>query len=172
MVALQDEIAREVASALKAELLPGAGTGVQSERPPSDNLAAYTALLQGRQYSRAATDEAGHRKALDAYTEATRLDPGYALAYANQTIAWINISSLRTGPARQQAIAQARAAANTALAVDPEIGASYSAIAMVQSYVDHDWAGAEASLRRDMRLNPGSARSEEHTSELQSLMRT
>src|SRR3546814_17777251 len=28
---------------------------------------------------------------------------------------------------------------------------------MVQSYVDHDWAGAEASLRRDMRLNPGSA---------------
>src|SRR3546814_11550841 len=27
---------------------------------------------------------------------------------------------------------------------------------MVQSYVDHDWAGAEASLRRDMRLNPGS----------------
>src|SRR3546814_16180285 len=93
----------------------GAGTGVQSERPPSGNLAAYTALLQGRQYSRAATDEAGHRKALDAYTEATRLDPGYALAYANQTIAWINISSLRTGPARQQAIAQARAAANTAL---------------------------------------------------------
>src|SRR3546814_7150604 len=72
----------------------GAGTGVQSERPPSGNLAAYTALLQGRQYSRAATDEAGHRKALDAYTEATRLDPGYALAYANQTIAWINISSL------------------------------------------------------------------------------
>src|SRR3546814_20729742 len=42
-------------------------------------------------------------------------------------------------------------------AVDPEIGASYSAIAMVQSYVDHDWAGAEASWRRDMRLNPGSA---------------
>src|SRR3546814_6062814 len=71
--ALQDEITREVASALKAELLPGAGTGVQSERPPSGNLAAYTALLQGRQYSRAATDEAGHRKALDAYTEATRL---------------------------------------------------------------------------------------------------
>src|SRR3546814_21173146 len=89
--------------------------------------------------------------------EATRLDPGYALAYANQTIAWINISSLRTGPARQQAIAQARAAANTALAVDPEIGASYSAIAMVQSYVDHDWAGAEASLRPALRLKPGSA---------------
>src|SRR3546814_9003948 len=102
--ALQDEITREVARALKAELLPGAGTGVQSERPPSGNLAAYTALLQGRQYSRAATDEAGHRKALDAYTEATRLDPGYALAYANQTIAWIHISSLRPGPTRQQPI--------------------------------------------------------------------
>src|SRR3546814_1850038 len=106
---------------------------------------------------RAATDEAGHRKALDAYTEATRLDPGYALAYANQTIAWINIYSLRTGPARQQAIAKARAEANTALAVEPAIGASYSAIAMVQSYVDPDWAGAEGSLRRDMRLNPGYA---------------
>ena len=157
LFSLQDEITRKVANALKTQLLPGAGTSAQSERPPSGNLAAYTALLQGRQYSRVATSEASHRKALDAYIEATRIDPGYALAYANQAISWINISALRTGTARQQAIAQARAAANTALSVDPESGAGYSAIAMVQSYVDRDWAGAEASFRRDMRLNPGSA---------------
>src|SRR3546814_536115 len=80
LFALQAGFTARSPRAPKASRLPGAGTGVQSERPPSGNLAAYTALLQGRQYSRAATDEAGHRKALDAYTEATRLDPGYALA--------------------------------------------------------------------------------------------
>ncbi|HXS72763.1 MAG TPA: hypothetical protein VN725_01880, partial [Rhodanobacteraceae bacterium] len=43
LFALQDDITRAVANALKAKLLEGGGAVVQSDRPPSGNLAAYTA---------------------------------------------------------------------------------------------------------------------------------
>src|SRR3546814_19857520 len=71
LFALQDEITRDVASALKAELLPGAGAGVQSERPPRGNLAAYTALLPARQYRHADTAEPGQRQDPPAHTAPT-----------------------------------------------------------------------------------------------------
>lgn len=159
LFALQDEITHAVASALKAQLLPGASTAAQSDRPPSGNLAAYTAVLQGRQYGRVAISEADYLKALDAFTAATRLDPDYALAYANQAISWANISTFRTGAPQQHAFAQARAAADAALARDPGNGAAHSALATVHEYIDHDWSAAEAEYRRAIQLNPNSATS-------------
>src|ERR1700761_2130306 len=45
---LEDEITHAVAEALKTKLLPAEHASQQSERPPSGNLEAYNALLQGR----------------------------------------------------------------------------------------------------------------------------
>src|SRR6185437_9203778 len=81
LFALQDEITHAVASALQAKLLPSASAATQDERPPSGSLAAYNALLQGRFYLDRAS-EGDLRKAIDYFTEATRIDPEYALAWA------------------------------------------------------------------------------------------
>ena len=70
LFALQDEITRAVAGALKTKLLPGEHAAAQSERPPSGSLEAYNALLQGRFYASRDT-EADVRKAIEFYTQAT-----------------------------------------------------------------------------------------------------
>ena len=76
-----------MAQGLKTKLLPGEHTAEQSERPPSGNLEAYNALLQGRFYgSRSA--EADVHKAIEFYTRATELDPRYAAAYAGCSSAY------------------------------------------------------------------------------------
>ena len=81
LFALQDEITRAVAGALKTKLVPGKHAAAQSERPPSGNLEAYNALLQGRfYYVRGA--EADIRKAIEFLRQATQLDPRYALAWS------------------------------------------------------------------------------------------
>jgi TolB-like protein len=48
LFALQDDITHTVADALKAKLLTAPGAVVQSDRPPSGNLAAYAAYQRGQ----------------------------------------------------------------------------------------------------------------------------
>jgi TolB-like protein len=91
LFALQDDITREVAGALKARLLSGDAAPAQTDRPPSGNLDAYTSFLQGKFYA-ARNTEADDRQAIAQFTAATRLDPRYALAFAT-------LSSTATGTA-------------------------------------------------------------------------
>jgi TolB-like protein len=152
LFALQDDITKQVASALKAKLLTGATT--QTDRPPGGNLEAYTAFLQGKFYA-ARFIEADDREAIAQFSEATRLDPRYALA-------WSELSHTATGMAArflegeraQQVYAQARQAAATALELAPDLAAAHGALAYVRLTADFDWAGAEAEYRRGLELAP------------------
>src|SRR6185312_3608638 len=115
---LQDEITHAVASALQAKLLPGASAATQDDRPPSGSLAAYNALLQGQFYFDRPT-EGGLRKAIDYFTEAARIDPKYALAWAElgRTEAG-QAAEFLGGAAARETNARARAALLKALALD------------------------------------------------------
>ena len=75
---------------LKIKLL---GAPAKSDAAPSNNnLAAYNALQQGTFYFRLSTEE-GTRKATEFYNEAIRLDPRYALAYAQLSAAWRQLAA-------------------------------------------------------------------------------
>jgi Tfp pilus assembly protein PilF len=124
---LQDDITHAVADELKTKLLEGGGAVVQSDRPPSGSVDAYAAYLQGKFYDTTNT-EAGDRKAIDFYNEAIRLDPNYAQAYAGLSHVWTgHAAQYLTGAAMKQAYAKARAAADTALALDPNLAAAHVA---------------------------------------------
>lgn len=152
LFALQDEITKAVASALKARLLPG--SGAQGDRPPSGNLAAYNAYLQGNFYY-ARNTEADVRKAIDAYTTATHLDPRYARAWAEMSRAWAGLAtSFLAGASAQQAYEEARAAADTALTLDPNLAAAHRARGNLHFSADLDWTAAEAEYRRAVQLAP------------------
>lgn len=153
LFALQDEITRAVAGALKARLLPGAGA--QGDHPPSGNLAAYNAYLQGKFYDARGT-EADWRKAIDAYAIATRLDPRYARAWAEMSFTWSGLAGTFLAGA-QQAYAQARTAADTALALAPELAAAHLARAQLFLNADLNWAAAEVEFRRALQLAPNDA---------------
>ncbi len=53
-------------------------------------------------------------------------------------------------------MAKSRAAAEKALALDPNLAEAHISIALVKMYSDFDWEGAEAEFRRALELNPGS----------------
>jgi len=87
--AVQQEIAAAVASSLKATLL---GADEQSSANPK-TAEAHNAYLQGRYYFQRRNLE-DYRKAVGHYDEAIRLDPQYALAYAERSEAWTLIGDL------------------------------------------------------------------------------
>src|SRR6266496_1727001 len=154
--AVQSEIATAVTEQLKIKLL---GAPAKSDAAPSnDNLAAYNALQQGTFYFRLGTEE-GTRKATEFYGEAIRLDPRYALAYANLSGAWRQLGTtwLGGGAEAKEAFAKARNAAQTALSLAPDLSAAHEALGFVLLTSDLDFAGAEAELRAAEKLAPADA---------------
>ncbi len=94
---------------------------VQSDRPPSGNLAAYNAYLQGKFYF-ARNTEPDYRQAITQYQMAVKDDPRYALAWARLARTSANLATqFLGGQPAQQAYAKARAAADTALTLDPDL---------------------------------------------------
>jgi TolB-like protein/Tfp pilus assembly protein PilF len=157
LFALQDDITRAVAGALKTKLLPSKHAAAQSEQPPSGNLEAYNALLQGRFYLARGT-EADDRKAIEFLTQATQLDPRYAVAWSELSYAWSTHSGdFLEGTAAQEANAKAREAADHALAMSPDLAAAHNAQGELLQLVDFDWHGAEAQYRRALELAPNDA---------------
>jgi TolB-like protein/Tfp pilus assembly protein PilF len=151
---LQDAITQSVADALKAKLLTTPGAVVQSDRPPSGNLEAWQAYQQGKFYA-ARNTQADTRKAIDAYTAATRLDPRYAAAYAQVSIAWNTLAqAFLAGAAQQQAYARARAAADTALQLAPDSALAHRARGHLLQSADFDLRGAQAEYQRAAQLAP------------------
>jgi TolB-like protein/Flp pilus assembly protein TadD len=154
LFALQDEITRAVTQALKTKLLPSERAAEQSDRPPSGSLEAYNALLQGRFYASRGT-EADFRKAIEFYTQATALDPRYALAWTGIAAAWIDIDSgYNEGAPAQEAYAKAREAVDRALALSPDLATAHGARGYLLLIADMDWHGAEAEYRRALALAP------------------
>jgi TolB-like protein/DNA-binding winged helix-turn-helix (wHTH) protein/Tfp pilus assembly protein PilF len=156
LFALQDEITSSVANALRAKLFDGDMAAVQSDRPPSGKLEAYTAYLQGRFYHLRYTETDLH-KALEQYTAATQVDPGYAQAWSAIALCWTDLARVfLNGEAAQQAYEEARTAANTALTLAPNLAIGHDAHGFLLEVADFDWHGAEAEYRRAMQLWPGS----------------
>jgi TolB-like protein/DNA-binding winged helix-turn-helix (wHTH) protein/Tfp pilus assembly protein PilF len=154
LFALQDDITRAVAGALRTKLLAGEQAPEQSERPPGGSLEAYNAMLQGRFYSSRNT-EADFRRAIESYTQAVQLDPRYALAWSYVAQAWTDLAGeFLLGAPAQGAYAKAREAADRALALSPDLAAAHVARGNLLLNADFDWRGAEAEFRRAMELAP------------------
>ena len=151
---LQDAITQSVADALKATLLTAPGAVVQSDRPPSGNLDAYTAYLRGvTEYAR--SDEPGVRQAIDAFQHAVAIDPNYAAAWAALSRSWARLGAAYIGgAAKQQAYAQARRAGDKALPLAPDLAAAHSARSYYLAYIGSDWNAAQAEIRRALQLAP------------------
>jgi TolB-like protein len=153
LFALQDAITHSVADALKAKLLTAPGAVVQSDRPPSGNLDAYTAYLRGvTDFTR--TDETHARQAINAYQRAVTIDPGYAAAWAALSRAWARLGgAFMGGAAQQQAFTQARRASDRALQLAPDLAAAHSARSYL-AFSESDWKGAQAEIQRALQLAP------------------
>ena len=95
--------------------------------------------------------EAPHAAA--AYQEAIQLDPAYAPAHAGLALAWRQHAQLRVIP-HTVAYERAKAAALTALALDPTSADAQVALGSVLFLVEWNWPAAERSFRRALESDP------------------
>ena len=147
--AVQEEIATAVAQSLKVTLLRS--NEHPSITPTTINPEAHNAYLLGHYYlQRRNLDD--YRKAVSHYDEAIRLNPAYALAYAERAEAWSLIGDL-TGQ-RNPSWPQARSDAEKAVAVAPDLAEAHSALGWVRFFLDWKFTEGLSELKRAKELSP------------------
>jgi TolB-like protein/predicted Zn-dependent protease len=155
ILALQTEIATAVTKALQATLL-GDSSSALIELGGTQNPAAFDAYLRGQRLIGKPQDQETRLAEVATYSEATRLDPGYAKAYVGKSIALLDFSGNATGAAIDEYLQKARAAAEKAVALAPELGEAHSALATVLE-AEFDFARAAVEHERALALSPGNA---------------
>jgi tetratricopeptide (TPR) repeat protein len=154
LFAVEDEIAERVVRALGPRLEPGARPAMGGGRRHAPRLDAYEAYLRGRLFwSR--FDGEGLGKAVACFQEASQLDPAYAEPHAGLADAFLILAL--AGIAPPAALwPEARAAAEAALRLDPDLADARIAMGFLRLFQDQDWRGARRELDRAAVLSPRS----------------
>jgi len=153
ILAVQSEVAREVAEALALELLPSEQARLSSK--PAIDPDVYEAYLKGFYHMQQMTPE--DLDTAQRYFElALEMDPDYASAYVGLSFVWAARQQMGiTLP--QEAGPRATAAALRALELDDNSAGAHLALAGVRTWIDWDWDAAEPEWRRALELDPNSA---------------
>jgi TolB-like protein len=150
---LQTEVATAVTKALQATLLANAAATI--ELGGTQNPQAFDAYLRGKNLIATFPGKTAALDAIVAFTEAVRLDPSFAKAYANLALIENGFAEYYgVGPEIREHFQRARVAAERALALAPELGEAHSALARVLSDGFFDFHGALAEHERAVSLSP------------------
>ena len=153
---LQTEIATAVASALKVTLLGDVAARV--ELGGTRNPEAFDAYLRGARAYSLRHEAKEIPAAITAYTEAIRVDPHYALAFAARSIALAAAAGeAATTTAMREGFAKAQADARQALALAPDLAPAHLALAIVSQIGNLDFTQASEEYERALGLAPGNA---------------
>ena len=118
--------------------------------------AAHEAYLKGLYYSNKATPES-KSKALDYFTEATRISPFYPEAHANIAGCYLDLGGWYAVKERDEALAKARAAVTEALRQDEALAEAHVVLGWLSEEYEWDWSAADREFRRAVQLNPSYA---------------
>jgi TolB-like protein/tetratricopeptide (TPR) repeat protein len=150
---LQTEIANAVASALQVTLLGDVAAKI--ELGGTRNPAAFDAFLRGVKPNTEKRDDL--LSAIAAFTEAIRLDPAYALAFAARSGSLNSYAAnWATGAAVQEGLAKAGADARRALELAPNSAEAHAALAYFYVGV-LDLQHADEEYARARALEPGNS---------------
>jgi TolB-like protein len=147
--AVQTEIAQAVAASLELTLL-GKDTSVANASTQS--VEAHNVYLQGHFYFLRRNVE-DYRRAISFFDQAIRLDPDYALAYAERAEAWTFIGDLITDE-KKEAWDAATRDAEKAVAVGPNLAEAHAALGWVRFFSEWKFTEGLAELKRATELAP------------------
>jgi TolB-like protein/Flp pilus assembly protein TadD len=166
---VQTEIATAVASALKVTLLGDEAAKI--ELGGTRNPGAFDAYLRASKALRSGQGASSYQSAIAGYTEAIRLDPNYALAFASRSLALSSYASEFVNDIGiREFYARAEADANQALRLAPELAEGYLALARFLRSRPLDFAHASEAYQRAMALAPGDAEVLDHSGAFALLM--
>jgi TolB-like protein/Tfp pilus assembly protein PilF len=154
---LQTEIATAVASALKITLLGDLATKI--EAGGTRNPAAFEAYVRALKIHYEAVLLKDEQVAIDGFTQALRLDPDYALAYAGRSLALSTLVSFwpTTAVTTRASIDRSLADARKADALAPNMAEGHLALANAYE-VSLEFTRASEEYERALTLGPSNAR--------------
>jgi non-specific serine/threonine protein kinase len=148
--ALQDELARDVTTALRVRLSPPARQRL-TQRHCCDSD-AYQDYLRGRHHLARYSPE-GFQKAIGCFEAAIARDPGYAAAHAELGDA-IGTARFFGYIMPDDGETRARAAIVRALEIDPQSPEAHAARGKMALFFERDFATAASAFQEALRLKP------------------
>jgi Tfp pilus assembly protein PilF len=150
LMIVQEEIAREIADALRLRL--SGDEQRQLAKRYTQNTEAHQLYLEGRHYWNKRTAE-GMRKSVDSYRHAIEKDGRYALAYVGVADAYATLGSYHLEQPRE-ALPLAKEAAETALSIDEGLAEAHASMGKILTDYYWDWPRAEREFQRAIDLDP------------------
>lgn len=151
MLAVQEEIARQVSQSLALELFPSATVGARRYSRSSE---AYDAYLRGRFLWHKMTPNSV-RRSIDYFNEALSIDAKFAPAHAGLADCYAQMGSIRVGQMKPRvALEQARTHLKQALDLDETLAEAHCTLGLIKSWYDLDWTGAEREFQGALALDP------------------
>jgi TolB-like protein/Flp pilus assembly protein TadD len=152
--AIQTDLAQQIVRELQAKLSPT--EKAQIERRPTENSEAYLAFMQGHEmFYRPDKFRSNTEKAEQLFEKATKLDPNFAAAFAGlaRVEDWM-YRDFDPTPARKE---KARAAAETAIRLQPDLPEAHLALGFYHYYCERDYQAALDEFAIAKRSLPNSA---------------
>ena len=148
--ALQNDLAKDMTSMLRMHL-----TGEDEKRLARSytaNPEAYQDYLKGR-YWWNKLNEDGLNKGIENFQHAIAKDPTYALAYSGLADCYSVLAASDVIPPKE-AFPRAKEAAQRALEIDDTLSEAHTSLALIKTYYDWDWSGAEREFQRALETQP------------------
>jgi eukaryotic-like serine/threonine-protein kinase len=150
ILALQDDVASAIAKQIQFRL--GGPEPLPMAKPQPISPEAYETYLKANSY----LDQFDLQKSIDYYSQAIKLAPDYAPAYAHMARSYFFLGFFSAIPP-QQAWGKVKEAALLATAKDNRLPEGHGALALAKLHYDWDFAGAEQEFKRALQLNSSNA---------------
>jgi serine/threonine-protein kinase len=161
--AVEDEISRAIASALRVELAGGGAAGASTGETTDPE--AHDLYLLGLHYLNQRSTDVQLDTAASYFSRAVARDPGYARAYAGRASALLLLPEY--APTFDTTLlAAGRAAVAKALALDSTLATAHLALGYLLKSYEWDWRGAEREYRAAIALDPNLATAHQWLAEL------
>ena len=153
VMAIQDEVARAIASRIQIKLTPQEQARLASARSISPR--AHEAYLKGR-YFLSKRNREGLKKSIEYLQQAIDIDPNYGLAFAGLADAYDLLGGYEMIDPTET-LSKAKAAGRAALEIDDTLAEAHTALGFASSVFDFDWLAADREFKRALELNPNYA---------------
>jgi TolB-like protein/DNA-binding winged helix-turn-helix (wHTH) protein len=150
VLALQDEVARDIAGEIRSSVTAKQGANLQASVPVDPQ--AHEAYLRGRYWWHRRGRE-NELKGLQYFEQAVQLEPSYALAWTGIADSYLVMAHHGVLPPKE-AMPKARDAALKALHLDNSLAEAHTSLATVKLSYEWDYAAAENEFTRAIELNP------------------
>jgi serine/threonine-protein kinase len=147
--AMQDDIARAIASGLRVQLAPSASHGLS--RVSTRNAEAHELYLRGRFFFQR-RDSLSLRKAREYFERAIAQDSTYALAYAGLSDAYSH-STVFGYAAPHSRMPKAKIYVDRALALDSTLAEAHSSRAFIATFYEWDWPLAAREFAKSTEID-------------------